>query len=53
METRKIRFYFRGGGINSKVEEFVHFSVTTTDEEINEDFSTWLWETSDANWSEE
>jgi len=50
--VKTIRFYFKGGGISSNVEEFVEYPDDTTDEEIFKDLSAWLWETSEANWLE-
>ena len=48
---KKVKFFFRGGGIQSEVEEIVEFNDDTTDKTIDECMNTWLWEQSGAGWA--
>ena len=47
---RKIKFYFKSG--MSKTEDTIEVEDDTTDSEIDEMLSDWLWGNSDANWHE-
>ena len=49
---RKVRFYYTGRVVGSKVEEIVQFDDDTDDAEINEAFEMWLYGMSEANWSD-
>lgn len=47
-----VKFFLSTSKVGSRVEEVVEFEDDTTEEEINEAFTTWVWERANASWYE-
>lgn len=51
-DDRVVKFSYKGYGAGSKVTEIVHFPYGTTDADIDEAFTDWLYGTSGAYWAD-
>ena len=49
---KKFKFYVDTGFVGSQREDTFEFDDDVTEEEINETFEGWVWETINAEWSE-
>lgn len=52
IETKKIKFYCGTGFTGVAHEEDIEFPITMTEEEIEAEFRTWVWERLDPYWVE-